>query len=96
MIFQLPPPKLDSLGRAVDDQPMEEWFARSGVAMALKQISPLIPTDQVSDLFEFYIPKALGDRMPDVRSHMRDAALAAINHHGAVCCLLIHSRKKTS
>ncbi|XP_069136043.1 stalled ribosome sensor GCN1-like [Argopecten irradians] len=78
----LPPPKLDSFGRLVEDQPQDEWQARSGVAAALKAMSPLIPSDQIIELFSFYVPNALGDRIPEVRSHMRDAALAAINVHG--------------
>ncbi|XP_060079689.1 stalled ribosome sensor GCN1-like [Ylistrum balloti] len=85
----MPPPKLDNFGRLVEDQPQDEWQARSGVAAALKAMSPLLPSDQIIELFSFYVPKALGDRIPEVRSHMRDAALAAINDHGKANVVLL-------
>ncbi|KAL8584753.1 hypothetical protein ACOMHN_035672 [Nucella lapillus] len=78
----LPPPKVDPLGRKVEEQPPDQWPARSGVALALAQLAPLLPKGEVGKVFDFYVPKALGDRCPEVRSHMRDAALAAINSHG--------------
>ncbi|XP_076452806.1 stalled ribosome sensor GCN1-like [Babylonia areolata] len=78
----LPPAKVDPLGRKIEEQPPDQWPARSGVALALAQIAPLLPQAEVGRLFDFYVPKALGDRSPEVRSHMRDAALAAINSHG--------------
>lgn len=83
-LSQMPPPKLDKFGRLVEDQPQDDWQARSGVATALKALSALIPSDQITDLFSFYVPQALGDRIPAVRSQMRDAALAAINVHKKV------------
>jgi hypothetical protein len=78
------PPVLDNFGRLVEEQPPDDWPARSGIAIALNKLSPLLPEDQIVALFSFYVPTALGDRSPEVRSHMRDAALAAINVHGKV------------
>ncbi|KAK7475223.1 hypothetical protein BaRGS_00033527, partial [Batillaria attramentaria] len=76
------PPKLDPLGRKVEEQPPDQWPARSGVALALAHLAPLLPQDQIQPLFDFFVPTALGDRSPEVRSNMRDAALATINSHG--------------
>lgn len=80
----MPPPVLDSFGRQIGEPPLDEWEARSGVALALEKISPMLPTDQIEELFSFYVPHALGDRSPEVRTHMRDAALATVTAHGKV------------
>ncbi|XP_067680434.1 stalled ribosome sensor GCN1-like [Haliotis asinina] len=78
----MPPPQLDQFGRLVEEQPPDMWHARSGIALALHKMAALVPQDSISDLFDFYVPNALGDRNPDVRSQMRDAALACVNTHG--------------
>lgn len=80
----MPPPILDSFGRLVEDQPLDQWEARSGVALALEKISPLLPSEQINEVFSFFVPKSLGDRHVEVRTHMRLAALAAVNEHGKV------------
>ncbi|GFR94655.1 GCN1 general control of amino-acid synthesis 1-like 1 [Elysia marginata] len=77
-----PPPKFDEFGRQVGEQPPDQWPPRTGVALALKQISPLLTTEQIPGLFAFYVPKALSDRSAEVRSGMRDAALSTIQSHG--------------
>ena len=84
MRFQLPPPKLDQFGRLIEEQPPDLWSARSGIALALGKMAPLVPVDEISRLFEFFVPRALGDRSVVVRSQMREAALAVINVHGKV------------
>lgn len=78
----MPPPKMDPLGRKMEEQAPDQWPARSGVALALAAVAPLLPASEIEKLFSFFVPKALGDRSTEVRSHMRDAALAAINAHG--------------
>ncbi|XP_005111057.1 eIF-2-alpha kinase activator GCN1 [Aplysia californica] len=78
----LPPPQVDEFGRLKEEQPPDMWPARSGIALALKQLSPLLPEDQIPVLFEFFVPTALSDRAASVRSGMRDAALAAVQVHG--------------
>ena len=80
----MPPPVLDKFGRIVDEQLQDYWPARTGVAMALAHLAPLFPMDQLLPLFHFFVPKGLGDRSAEVRSQMRQAALAAINVHGKV------------
>ena len=82
--FQLPPPVLDDFGRVISDLQLDHWPARCGIAMALEKISPILPEDQLLPLFHFFVQKGLRDRSAEVRSHMRTAALAAINVHGKV------------
>ncbi|XP_052799821.1 eIF-2-alpha kinase activator GCN1-like [Mya arenaria] len=80
--LEMPPPILDEFGRVVSEQMQDEWQPRTGVAMALGHLAPILPPDQLLSLFNFYVPKGLGDRSSEVRSQMRQAALAAINVHG--------------
>ena len=44
----------------------------------------IISSNQVLSLFVFFVPTGLGDRSVEVRKHMLNAALKAINHHGKV------------
>ncbi|ESO82427.1 hypothetical protein LOTGIDRAFT_223326 [Lottia gigantea] len=78
----MPPPVKDEFGRLTDDQPTDMWPARSGIALTLCKIAPVLPADEVAPLFEFYVPGGLGDRNAEVRSLMRDAALATVEKHG--------------
>ena len=83
-MLQLPPPELDTFGRVIGEPPPDNFQSRSGIAYAMECIAPLVPQDQIEELFSFYVPDALGDRSPEVRSRMREAALSAINTHGKV------------
>ncbi|XP_071180493.1 stalled ribosome sensor GCN1-like [Mytilus edulis] len=78
----LPPPELDTFGRIIGEPPPDNYQSRSGIAYAMESIAPLVPQDQIEELFSFYVPDALSDRAPEVRSRMREAALAVINTHG--------------
>ena len=40
---------------------------------------------QVPSLFVFFVPTGLGDHNLEVRKHMLNAALKAVNDHGKVC-----------
>lgn len=80
----MPPPELDTFGRVIGEPPPDNWQSRCGIAYALEDMAPLVPEELIEDLFSFYVPDALGDRAPGVRSRMREAALAAINTHGKV------------
>ncbi|XP_049938173.1 eIF-2-alpha kinase activator GCN1 [Schistocerca serialis cubense] len=75
------PPKLDSFGRVIE-QPVDTWEPRSGVALALAQIAPLLKPTSVSSLITFFVSTGLGDRSPEVRKNMLAAALAAVDLHG--------------
>ncbi len=80
----MPPPVLDTFGRVVCEGPPDEWPARSGIAMAICKMSQYIPEEEVETLFEFFVQKSLGDRHEEVRKHMLNAAVAAVNDHGKV------------
>ncbi|GFG32063.1 hypothetical protein Cfor_06845 [Coptotermes formosanus] len=75
------PPRLDSFGRVIE-QPVDTWEPRSGVALALAQIAPLLSPKSVSHLISFFVSVGLGDRSPEVRKNMLAAALAAVDLHG--------------
>ncbi|PSN31349.1 eIF-2-alpha kinase activator GCN1, partial [Blattella germanica] len=75
------PPKLDSFGRVIE-QSVDTWEPRSGVALALAQIAPLLTPKSVSHLITFFVSVGLGDRRPEVRKNMLAAALAAVDLHG--------------
>ncbi|KAL4223498.1 eIF-2-alpha kinase activator GCN1 [Mactra antiquata] len=80
--LEMPAPILDEFGRVIPVKQQDDWRARSGVAMALGNLAPILPEEQLLPLFHFYVPKGLGDRHAEVRSQMRLAALATINVHG--------------
>lgn len=63
---------------------MDTWEPRSGVALALAQIAPLLSPKSVSHLISFFVSMGLGDRSPEVRKNMLAAALAAVDLHGKV------------
>ncbi|XP_013411317.1 eIF-2-alpha kinase activator GCN1 [Lingula anatina] len=78
----LAPPVLDSFGRVISEGPPDEWPARSGIALALSKLSPLLTEDQIEPLFSFFVPDGLGDRNGEVRQNMLVSAVAVINGHG--------------
>lgn len=63
---------------------MDTWEPRSGVALALAHIAPLLSPKSVSHLISFFVSVGLGDRSPEVRKNMLAAALAAVDLHGKV------------
>ena len=44
---------------------------------------------QVPPLFVFFVPTGLGDHNLEVRKHMLNAALKAVNDHGKVCIVYV-------
>jgi len=80
----MPPPVFDNFGRVIQSQSPDLWPARSGMALLLRSISPLVTSDMVGDLIRFYVPKALHDRNSEVAVSMREAAVALVDHHGKV------------
>ncbi|XP_071447058.1 stalled ribosome sensor GCN1 [Hetaerina americana] len=75
------PPKLDAFGRVIE-QPVDTWEPRSGVALSLACLAPLLTPKSVSHLVTFFVGTGLGDRSPEVRKNMLAAALATVDHHG--------------
>ncbi|XP_029194337.2 eIF-2-alpha kinase activator GCN1-like [Acropora millepora] len=80
--LKIPPPVVDSLGRVVPNDAMDASDARCGIAQALGELAPKLSEEEVLSLFVFFVPTGLGDRSVEVRKHMLNAALKAINHHG--------------
>ncbi|KAG6835384.1 hypothetical protein H0H93_001976 [Arthromyces matolae] len=59
-------------------------MARLAVAQTLKNLSPTFTPDEIEPLFQFLVKdQALGDRSPDVRRGMLNAATTIIDLHGA-------------
>ena len=84
MCFQVPPPKLDSLGRQVSQKAPDQWPARCGVGVAVRELVPHLQSEQISTLFKFFVDRGLKDRNEEVRKEMLAAALTAVNTHGKV------------
>lgn len=79
------PPVLDNFGRVVEQEGADQWRAREGVALLLKHLAPLLGSDHVATLTNFYIPDGLHDRNNRVAMTMRSAAVQLVEHHGKVC-----------
>ena len=62
----------------------DPWESRVAIAIALQNMIPLTPNTAVTPLFDFFITReALGDRNPEVRRKMLDAAISLIDLQGA-------------
>ncbi|KAK8057620.1 eIF-2-alpha kinase activator GCN1 [Apiospora saccharicola] len=73
----------DSYGMPKKTDMADPWEARHGIAAALKTLAPYLKKDQVDGYFGFLIEKGpLGDRNPNVRGEMLEAAITAIDQHG--------------
>jgi hypothetical protein len=77
------PAKLDEFGRELE-KPIDTWFPRRGVALALAQLAPLITPDLIGDLVQFFVSTSLSDRNEQVRKEMLNAALKIVDLHGKV------------
>jgi len=80
--LKVPPAVVDSLGRVVPCDSLDPSDARCGIALALGELSPKLSEEEVPPLFVFFVPTGLGDHNLDVRKHMLNAALKAVNDHG--------------
>lgn len=77
------PAKVDEFGREIE-KPIDPWFPRRGVALALAQIAPFVTSDLIGDLVQFFVSSSLGDRNKHVRQEMLNAALKVVDLHGKV------------
>jgi hypothetical protein len=76
-------PKLDEFGMPMRMDLSDQWEARQGLALAFKELAPILTTGQIEPLFDFFIERGpLGDKDGRVRSDMLDAAIRAIDIHG--------------
>ncbi|CAF1354193.1 unnamed protein product, partial [Didymodactylos carnosus] len=77
----LPPPAVDQFGRLIQTKQIDTWEPRAGIAACLYHMAPLVGNN-IQDLFQFYVPKALNDRNDLVSSEMLKAATKTIDLHG--------------
>ena len=61
ILIQRLPPVMDDFGRVLAEAPPDDFQSRVGIAMALKAISPDLPTEDIETLFTFFLPDALCD-----------------------------------
>ncbi|KAH3713747.1 hypothetical protein DPMN_073549 [Dreissena polymorpha] len=80
----MPPQKLDGLRKVISEQMQDNWQPRTGVAIILDHLAPILPKSELPLLFNFFLSKGLGDRSQEVCSLMRQAAMTTINVHGKV------------
>lgn len=90
---QMVPAKVDNLGRVME-QPIDTWEPRSGVALALTQLAPLLSPPLVTELASFFVSTGLGDKSTEVRKNMLAAALATVDLHGKVRSIFMYKPKK--
>lgn len=80
---QMTPAVRDKYDRVVIEA-VDLWEGRAGVAMALQELAPLLTSETVVTLANFFVPDALGDRNAEVRNKMLEAAMSVVNSHGKV------------
>ncbi|KAG5928579.1 hypothetical protein E4U42_000387 [Claviceps africana] len=86
MYAELAKPKiqqLDEFGMPKRMDLSDPWEARQGIASAFKELTPVLDSKQIDELFSFLIESGpLGDKSDNVRREMLDAAIAATETHG--------------
>ena len=76
-------PERDAFGMIKKTDLSDPWEARSGVALAFKELAPVWEISKLVPCMEFLIyDKALGDQNPSVRDDMIECATSIISIHG--------------
>jgi hypothetical protein len=76
-------PQLDEYGMPRKMDLSDPWEARNGVALAFKELAPVFEEGLLDEFLRFHIERGpLGDRNPNVREEMVEAATAIIALHG--------------
>jgi len=76
-------PERDEFGMPRKTDLSDPWEARSGIALAFKELATVWPSDKLVPFIEFLVyHSAVGDRNPSVRDDMIDSATAVISAHG--------------
>lgn len=76
-------PERDEYGMIKKLDLSDLWEARSGIALAFKELAPIWDTEKLVSFVNFMIyDSAVGDRNPSVRDEMIDSAIAVISAHG--------------
>ena len=75
--------QLDEFGMPKKMDLSDPWEARQGLALAFKELAPLLAKAQIGPLFDFFMERGpLGDKDGRVRSDMLDASIRTIDLHG--------------
>ncbi|TVY21703.1 eIF-2-alpha kinase activator GCN1 [Lachnellula arida] len=76
-------PQLDEYGMPKKMDLSDPWEARNGIAIAFKELAPVFEEGLLDEFLRFLIEQGpLGDRDPNVREEMIEAATAIIALHG--------------
>ena len=76
-------PERDEYGMPKKTNLADPWEARSGIALAFKELASIFDSSKLVSFIEFLIvDSALGDRNPAVRDEMIESATAVIAIHG--------------
>lgn len=76
-------PQLDEYGMPKKTDLSDPWEARNGIALAFKELAPIFVESLLDDFLRFLIERGpLGDRNPNVREEMVQAATSIIALHG--------------
>ena len=76
-------PERDEFGIPKKTDMADPWEARSGIALAFKELAPLWPSSMLLPFAKFLIHNtALGDRNTSVRDDMIDSATTVVSLHG--------------
>lgn len=76
-------PQLDEYGMPKKTDLSDPWEARNGLALAFKELAPVFVENMLDEFLRFLIERGpLGDKNPNVREEMVEAATAIIALHG--------------
>jgi hypothetical protein len=76
-------PEVDQFGRLIsNEEAIDNWESRNGIANALVFLADLIPNDFVVKLYSFFVNNGLNDRNDSVKVKMLEASIATLNKHG--------------
>lgn len=76
-------PERDEYGMPKKTDLSDPWEARSGIALAFKELATVWPSEKLVPFIEFLIyDSAVGDRNPSVRDDVIESAIAVISAHG--------------
>ena len=76
-------PERDAYGMIKKTDLSDLWEARSGIALAFKEMAPIWQVSKLVPCIEFLVyDKALGDQNPSVRDDMIECATSIISIHG--------------
>ncbi|ODN04906.1 Translational activator GCN1 [Orchesella cincta] len=77
-------PVVDSFGRILEEA-VDNWQARCGIGLALKELAPLMSTEQAEENMKWIVTQTLGDRSNAVHVIMLEAAMEIVQIHGSSC-----------